>query len=73
MKVADTIGAGDTFHAALLARFELDGISTRSAIEALGPADLRAILEFANAAAALDCTRSGAEPPYLEEVIEWLA
>jgi fructokinase len=73
VKVADTIGAGDTFHAALLARFELDGISTRSAIEALGPADLRAILEFANAAAALDCTRSGAEPPYLEEVIEWLA
>jgi fructokinase len=68
VKVADTIGAGDTFHAALLARLERDGIATRSAVEALGAADLRAILGFANAAAACNCTRTGAEPPTLSEL-----
>jgi fructokinase len=68
VKVADTIGAGDTFHAALLARLERDGIATRSAIEALGSPELRSILNFANAAAACNCTRTGAEPPTLSEL-----
>jgi fructokinase len=68
VNVADTIGAGDTFHAALLARLERDGIATRQAIEALGGPELRALLDFANAAAACNCTRIGAEPPTLPEL-----
>jgi fructokinase len=72
VKVADTIGAGDTFHAALLYRLDEAKIATRSAIAALGEADLRDILTFAQAAAALDCSRIGAEPPTLGEVSTFL-
>jgi fructokinase len=71
--VADTIGAGDTFHAALLHRLDMAGIGTRSSIAALDEAALRDMLTFAQAAAAIDCTRTGAEPPNQAEVREFLA
>lgn len=70
--VADTIGAGDTFHAALLHRLDSSGIYTRAALAALDEADLSGMLEFAQAAAAIDCTRIGAEPPTLDEVEAFL-
>jgi fructokinase len=68
VKVADTIGAGDTFHAALLARLDREGVAARAALEALGDSRLRAVLDFANAAAACNCTGIGAEPPTLSEL-----
>jgi len=73
VSVADTIGAGDTFHAALLYRLDKEGIDSRPALAALDDASLRDILAFSQAAAALDCTRVGAEPPRLEEVQRFLA
>jgi fructokinase len=73
VEVADTIGAGDTFHAALLHRFDEAGLSSRAALRELGEAALRDALGFAQAAAALDCTRVGAEPPRAEEVEAFLA
>ncbi|RSS79118.1 carbohydrate kinase [Streptomyces sp. WAC06614] len=58
VEVADTIGAGDTVNAALLHRLTA----------ASGPVDWPAALDYAARAAALTCTRPGAEPPYATEL-----
>ncbi|MCX2183057.1 carbohydrate kinase [Streptomyces sp. SKN60] len=60
--VVDTIGAGDTVNAALL-----HGLAGR-APEALGRTDWHELLTFAARAAAITCTRAGAEPPYAHEL-----
>lgn len=66
--VVDTIGAGDTVNAALL-----HGLSTRDALSpealaALGPHGWAELLRFAGRAAAITCSRAGAEPPYAAEL-----
>jgi fructokinase len=66
--VADTIGAGDTFHGALLSWLEIHGKMSRPAVAALGEADLYDALFFANKAASLVCAKQGAEPPTRAEV-----
>ncbi|MFB7256302.1 carbohydrate kinase family protein [Streptomyces nojiriensis] len=59
--VVDTIGAGDTVNAALLHRLtSAPG----------GPVDWPEVLAHAAHAAALTCTRAGAEPPYAAELSE---
>jgi fructokinase len=68
LPVADTIGAGDTFHGALLAWLELRGKMSRPALAGLTGEDLYDALFFANKAASLVCSRRGAEPPSLTEV-----
>ena len=67
VKVADTNGAGDTFLGAVLARLCRRG---EHPLEGLEWKELGEILSFANCAAALTCSRSGAIPamPTLEEV-----
>ena len=70
--VIDTVGAGDTFHAALLAFLyrsgELSGSTADISIETLGNG-----LEFACAAAAINVSRSGCSPPAAREVSEFVA
>ncbi len=66
--VVDTIGAGDSFHAALLAGLGWLGVRATSDIAALGEEQLRSILRLASSVAALDCTKRGAEPPTLREL-----
>ncbi|QEV17511.1 carbohydrate kinase family protein [Streptomyces alboniger] len=66
--VVDTIGAGDTVNAALL-----HGLATRDALspEAVAGLDAEAwsdVLRFAARAAAVTCSRTGAEPPYAAEL-----
>jgi fructokinase len=68
LPVVDTIGAGDTFHGALLSWLELRGKMSDSALAALSGEELSAALFFANKAASLVCARQGAEPPLLAEV-----
>ncbi|GGT12273.1 carbohydrate kinase family protein [Streptomyces chromofuscus] len=68
--VVDTIGAGDTVNAALL-----HGLSSWDALspEALAGLDGDAwtrLLRFAARAAAITCSRAGAEPPYASELGE---
>ena len=67
VKVADTNGAGDTFLGAVLSRLSLRG---KRPMEGLTGTELRDILAFANRAAALTCSRSGAIPamPTLDEL-----
>lgn len=67
VKVADTNGAGDTFLGAVLSRLSLRG---KRPMEGLTGTELRDILAFANRAAALTCSHSGAIPamPTLDEL-----
>lgn len=65
VEVVDTVGAGDAFGGAFLARWLEQGLGR----EQLGD---RGLLEdavsFAARAAAINCTRAGAEPPTREEM-----
>ena len=69
--VADTNGAGDTFLGAVLSRLCSRG---EHPLEGLEREELRDILAFANRAAALTCSRSGAIPamPTLKEVKDFI-
>ncbi len=68
VKVADTNGAGDTFLGAVLSRLCRRG--DKAPLEGLTRAELEDILAFANRAASLTCSRSGAIPamPTLAEL-----
>ena len=68
VQVADTNGAGDTFFGAVLSQ-----LARREAVhplDGLDQTELENILTFANRAAAVTCSRSGAIPamPYLSEL-----
>ncbi|MDN5749192.1 MAG: carbohydrate kinase [Pseudonocardia sp.] len=69
--VADTVGAGDTFSAALLAGLHdrgLLGAMRRPALRALDAPALDAVLNEAARAAAITCSRRGADPPTATEL-----
>lgn len=66
--VVDTVGAGDTFGAALLQRLWAKGRLDARSVGRLDDAELAGALEFATAAAALQCARAGAVAPSLDEV-----
>lgn len=70
--VADTVGAGDAFTAALLLALHRGGYLTAEAVRNLPQETLTDILRFAVRVGSLTCTRAGAEPPWLEEVQEHL-
>ncbi|NYF21766.1 fructokinase [Xanthomonas sp. JAI131] len=65
VQVADTVGAGDSFQAALL--HQLPDLAALAALDPSAPA-LQRLLDFCVAAAAINCTRAGANPPSLDEV-----
>jgi fructokinase len=67
LPVVDTIGAGDTFHGALLSYLEMRGKMSPAALASLSETELYNALHFANVAASIVCTRRGAEPPTLQE------
>jgi len=66
--VVDTVGAGDTFQAALLAQLSRTGRLSRQALEAMDNGAVRELLCFAARAAAITCSRRGADLPYFDEV-----
>jgi len=70
--VVDTVGAGDTFHAALLARLAERGLLGRPALASLDDAALADLLDYAITAAGITCTRRGADLPRAAEVEEAL-
>lgn len=61
--VVDTVGAGDTFQAALLAGLDERDLLTAERIATIGRDDLIAVLDFASRAAAITCSRRGADLP----------
>ncbi|MBE1536369.1 carbohydrate kinase family protein [Actinomadura algeriensis] len=66
--VADTIGAGDTVYAALVHGLAERDLLTRDALSAIVPAEWHDLLVFAARAAAVTCSRPGAEPPSIAEL-----
>jgi fructokinase len=67
-RVADTVGAGDAYMAALLVALAERRALDRAALGRLGDADWLAVMRFASAAGALTCERAGADPPRRVEV-----
>ncbi|MHA6802831.1 carbohydrate kinase family protein [Salinifilum ghardaiensis] len=67
--VVDTIGAGDTVQAAVVAWLERNRALSRAAVAAMDEGQWRAALMFAAQAAAVTCSRTGAEPPYLDDLV----
>lgn len=59
----DTVGAGDTFSAGLLAALADRGALEREAMAELADEEWLGVLRFASACAALCCEREGADPP----------
>lgn len=69
--VADTVGAGDSFMAALisgLAQLEALGSGGRQRLHTLAPDELHALAAYANRAAGITCSRPGANPPRSAEL-----
>jgi fructokinase len=73
VSVADTVGAGDSFSAGMLAALAAANVLDRSALEAMPTATLHAALRQGAATSALTCTRPGADPPRREELEAFLA
>ncbi|GAA2288918.1 carbohydrate kinase [Streptomyces kunmingensis] len=65
--VVDTIGAGDTVNAALLHGLSQQDALSPAAVGSLGGDGWARLLGFAARAAAITCSRPGAEPPYASE------
>jgi fructokinase len=71
--VVDTIGAGDSFQAALLFALQVMGRSKAEALAELSADELRRALSFAARCAAITCSRPGADPPRRAEIVADLA
>lgn len=68
VKVVDTVGAGDTFQAALLTWLSEHDRLAPDGIAALSQAELGKLLEFATRAASITCSRRGADTPRRAEL-----
>jgi fructokinase len=68
VKVADTVGAGDTFNAGFLAQLADDGLLTRDHIKTLTATNLKRALENGAKVAAITVSRAGANPPWKYEL-----
>lgn len=68
VEVVDTVGAGDAFMAGLLGSLHDAGLLSQDGVAALGAAELRRALTFAQEVAAETCRRAGADPPWRDQL-----
>jgi fructokinase len=68
VELVDTIGAGDSFQAALLFALRAIGRIRSGALAQMNSDELRRALSFASSCAAYTCGRAGADPPRQSDV-----
>ena len=66
--VVDTVGAGDTFNAGVLAALHQAGALSKARVASLTDAELDAALSLGTRAAAVTVSRAGANPPWANEL-----
>jgi len=71
--VGDTVGAGDTFNAGVLAYLAQNGQLTAEVIAGLSAQDLAAALQYGAQVAAITVSRAGANPPWAAELDSLIA
>ena len=68
VKIADTVGAGDTFQAALITWLTEQGLDSVEGVQHLAREQIDAMLNFAVQAAALTCSKTGPDLPYRHQL-----
>jgi fructokinase len=71
--VVDTVGAGDTFSGATIAKILELNLDSTPALEAASDDTLLEVLRFAATAAAINCTRAGCDPPTRAEIADFVS
>lgn len=69
VEIVDTVGAGDTFNAGVLARLSELGFLTKDALIGATSAQIGEALSFGAKVAAVTVSRAGANPPWATELI----
>ncbi|MCH2248645.1 MAG: carbohydrate kinase [Cognatishimia sp.] len=67
-EVVDTVGAGDTFNAGVLAKLGELGLLSKSSVEAMSLEQMHEVLAFGAKVAAVTVSRAGANPPWAHEL-----
>jgi fructokinase len=68
VKIVDTVGAGDTFQAALIAWLTEQQLDSVAGVKQLGREQIDSMLKFAVQAAALTCSKTGPDLPYRKQL-----
>ncbi len=68
VKIADTVGAGDTFQAALITWLTEQQLDSVEGLQQLSREHIDAMLKFAVSAAAMTCSKTGPELPYRHQL-----
>ncbi len=73
VNVVDTVGAGDSFQAALLFALRAIGQIETGSLAQMNSDEIRRVLSFASICAAITCGRAGADPPRQSDVGDGLS
>jgi fructokinase len=66
--VVDTVGAGDTFDAGILASLKMQNLLTKAQVASLTEDQIAKALALGAKAAAVTVSRAGANPPFANEI-----
>jgi fructokinase len=66
--ITDTVGAGDTFQAALITWLTEQGLDSVEGVRQLGRQQIDEMARFAVQAAALTCSKTGPDLPYRHQL-----
>ncbi|MGR3815361.1 MAG: carbohydrate kinase family protein [Cognatishimia activa] len=67
-EVVDTVGAGDTFNAGVLAKLSQLGLLSKNAVQGIASAQMQEVLAHGAKVAAVTVSRAGANPPWAHEL-----